>query len=82
MVNKILELQSAVGSNAKQAILNKYSDDEPFCKFLYFALNPMLTYNLSEKTLTNMNKVALDNCDLLYQDIFECWQILQMRHKE
>ena len=76
MVNKILELQSAVGSNAKQAILNKYSDDEPFCKFLYFALNPMLTYNLSEKTLTNMNKVALDNCDLLYQDIFECCECL------
>lgn len=50
-INKIWELQNESGANKKKEILAKYMDDEKFCKFLYFALNPMFTYKISEQTL-------------------------------
>lgn len=50
-IEHIKELQSVSGSTAKLDILRKYSDDEDFKKLLYYALNPMLTYKVSEKTL-------------------------------
>lgn len=70
----ILRLQNINGSNAKQKFMKQHANDEYFKKFLYFALNPMLTYNLSEKTLLNC-----DECDgelAMFKDIFECCEYL------
>ena len=50
-VHAALEIQAASGSNAKKAVISKYADDETFRRLLYYALNPMLTYNVSEATL-------------------------------
>lgn len=35
----------------KQEVLRTFKDDEDFRKLLYYALNPMLTYKVSEQTL-------------------------------
>ena len=50
-IAKIKELQAVTGANQKQEILRRYKDDEDFCKLLYYALNPMLTYKISEQTM-------------------------------
>lgn len=50
-IERIRELQNAPGQNAKMEIIRKYQDDEDFKQLLYYALNPMLTYKVSEKTL-------------------------------
>ena len=54
IVEKIQELQSASGAKAKAAVLSKYGSDDLFCKFLYYALNPLITFNLSEDTLRHV----------------------------
>lgn len=51
MLSKIRELRDAKGAKAKEAVLRKYRDDVEFRGFLYYVLNPLLTYRLSEKTL-------------------------------
>lgn len=50
-INRVWELQNESGANKKKEIIAKYMDDEKFCKFLYYALNPMITYKISEQTL-------------------------------
>lgn len=50
-IAKIMELQNATGANQKQAVLSRYKNDKDFCNLLYYALNPMLTYKVSEQTL-------------------------------
>lgn len=47
----ILEIQSASGTNAKKEVIRRYADDSNFRQLLYYSLNPMLTYNVSEETL-------------------------------
>ena len=44
-------LQRANGSNKKMQVLREFSGNENFRKLLYYALNPMLTYKISEHTL-------------------------------
>lgn len=74
--DKIVELQNASGIKAKCIVINKYKDDENFCRFLYFALNPFLTYNLSEKTLRVQNSGLKTGCIDSFADIFECCMYL------
>lgn len=50
-IKKVIELQSAGGSNKKKQILQKFKDDANFCKFLYYALDPTVTFKVSEATL-------------------------------
>lgn len=71
---QIIELRDAVGTNEKQNVLKKYSQDKSFCSFLYFALNPLITYNLSEKTLSDFTEQ--DNVECTFSDIFECCEFL------
>lgn len=73
-VTNILELQNASGVKEKQLIIHRNSEDKQFCDFLYYALNPLITYNLSEKTLreNNNDKTPV----VLFEDIFECCDIL------
>lgn len=50
----ILQLQSLTGAKAKQAFLSQHNGDAWFRTFLYYALNPLLTYNLSEGTIRSV----------------------------
>ena len=67
-IAKIKELQAVTGANQKQEILRRYKDDEDFCKLLYYALNPMLTYKISEQTMNQPVQynpaVTLVLCDI------------------
>lgn len=77
----ILTLQSLKGTKEKQEYVRKHSNDEWFCKFLYYALNPMLTYNLSEKTLTTptIGSGHVPSESQMFKDIFECCDYLASR---
>lgn len=76
MIDDILELQSVSGGNAKAAVLRKHKDDIWFQKFLYYALNPLLSYHVSERTLWPLVQqrevVELAH----FKDIFECCEYL------
>lgn len=50
-ISAIIELQSATGSIAKKQTIERYKDEENFRKLLYYALHPLLTYKVSEKTI-------------------------------
>lgn len=50
-IRQIYCLQNATGSIKKMAVLREFKDNEDFRKFLYYALNPMLSYKISESTL-------------------------------
>lgn len=78
MFENITELQKAHGQKGKEAVLRKYRDDEPFRRFLYYALNQSMTYNLSEKTLrSNVDKDACKNMPLVFfEDLFSCCEYL------
>lgn len=72
---KVNELKDASGSKAKCSILKKYKGDDDFRRFLYYALNPYLTYNLSEKTLAGTEGRIYPNTGI-YEDIFSCCEYL------
>lgn len=75
----IYALQSLNGANAKQKFIKDHSNDEWFKRFLYYALNPVLTYNISEKTLRKLVDTPLTNADaklVFFNDIFECCEYL------
>lgn len=74
----IYKLQSIVGANAKCEFIKAHRDDIYFKRFLYFALNPMLTYNISKKSTDKL--MAEENFDgqklIFFNDIFECCEHL------
>ena len=72
----ILALKNIRGANKKREFIRNNADDVEFKQFLYYALNPLLTYNLSEKALA-----VLDDCGDVketFTDIFDCCQYLSM----
>lgn len=73
----VYKLQSLKGAIAKQNFIKEHEADEWFCRFLYYALNPMLTYNVSEDTLRNKIPGAWQTNN--YRDIFEICEILASR---
>lgn len=74
----IYKLQSIAGANAKCKFIKAHRDDTYFKRFLYFALNPMLTYNISKKSTDKL--MAEENFDgqklIFFNDIFECCEHL------
>jgi DNA ligase-1 len=74
----IYKLQSITGANAKCEFIKAHRDDTYFKRFLYFALNPMLTYNISKKSIDKL--MAEENFDgqklIFFNDIFECCEHL------
>lgn len=74
----IYKLQSITGANAKCEFIKAHRDDIYFKRFLYFALNPMLTYNISKKSTDKL--MAEENFDgqklIFFNDIFECCEHL------
>ena len=69
----ILELQRLSGSIQKQVFIKQKEYDGYLRKFLYYALNPLLTYNLSEKTLRQEPDSKGASC---FNDIFDCCEQL------
>lgn len=67
-IDQLLRLQQESSSKRKQEILNENKNDQDFCKLLYYALNPMLTYKISEQTLRTPGKydpkITLTMCDI------------------
>lgn len=70
----ITELQSLSGAKDKQNFIKEHSGDDEFCKVLYYALNPLLTYNVSEKILRR--EVAGAWMPHTYNNIFEICDML------
>mgnify|MGYP001420452951 FL=1 len=74
----IYKLQSITGANAKCEFIKAHRDDTYFKRFLYFALNQMLTYNISKKSTDKL--MAEENFDgqklIFFNDIFECCEHL------
>ena len=50
-ISAIFDLQVAKGAIAKKQVIENNKDDAEFKKLLYYALHPLLTYKVSEKTL-------------------------------
>lgn len=75
LINKIIELKNASGRKNKISILKKYADDKEFCRLLYYTLNPLLTYNVSESALRTKNNVE-DSKLVFFANIFECCEYL------
>lgn len=64
----IIKLQQITGTKAKEAFIKEHEDDEYFKSFLYYALNPMLTYNVSEKTLAGKpNEFTRCSCENIFE---------------
>lgn len=72
----ILTLQAITGAKDKQRFIKDHADDEGFRNFLYYALNPMLSYNLSEATLRKEDKTVPNTGYRPFKDIFECCEYL------
>lgn len=78
-VTSIVTLQSIKGINGKCDFIREHKNDEEFKKILYYALNPLITYHISEKTMCKL----LNNTDknefqklVFFNDIFGCCEYL------
>lgn len=67
-IAQITALQNESGSIKKRQILQNNKDNAYFCKLLYYALNPMMTYKISEQTLRRPvvfhPEITLTMCDI------------------
>lgn len=74
----IYKLQSISGAKAKCEFIKSHDEDTYFKSFLYFALNPLITYNISKKSLDKL--MSGNNVDgqklIFFNDIFECCEYL------
>lgn len=74
----IYKLQSISGAKAKCDFIKSHDEDIYFKRFLYFALNPLITYNISKKSLDKL--MSGNNADgqklIFFNDIFECCEYL------
>lgn len=76
LTEKVIALQELNGANEKQRFLKENADDARFTKFLYYALNPLLTYNLSENTLRDKPDNSPCKGFITFTDIFDCCEQL------
>lgn len=76
LTEKVIALQELNGANEKQRFLKENADDARFTKFLYYALNPILTYNLSENTLRDKPDNSPCKGFITFTDIFDCCEQL------
>lgn len=77
-ISAIIELQNATGSIAKKQIIERYKDNETFRRLLYYALHPLLSYNISEKTLKK-DEVFNPAITLTMTNLFEVCELLSSR---
>lgn len=76
LTEKVIAFQELNGAIEKQRFLKENTDDARFTKFLYYALNPLLTYNLSENTLRSQSDKSMGNGFVTFTDIFDCCEQL------
>lgn len=77
LIDKIIELKSISGVNAKMEFVREHSDDPWLRSFLYYALNPLISYKLSEKTLRHAMKNGADKVrQTFFKDFFDCCEYL------
>lgn len=75
----IYDLQGLNGSNAKKEFIKLHENDEWFRMFMYYAMNPLLTYNISEKTIRKLLDTSINDVVqklIFFNDIFECCEFL------
>lgn len=77
-VSNIIALQLIRGSNAKKEFIKENKNNDWFKRFLYYALNPMLTYNISENTMKKLLESETSGAQklILFEEIFECCEFL------
>ena len=74
----ILKLQNTSGVIAKRQIISENKDNECFQKLLYYALHPLLTYKVSERTLRKPMPYSA-SITLTMTNIFEVCEALAQR---
>ena len=77
-LNAILKLQNTSGAIAKKQIIAENKDNECFQKLLYYALHPLLTYKVSERTLRKPMPYSA-SITLTMTNIFEVCEALAQR---
>lgn len=77
-IDAVLLLQEASGVTDKKRIILDNKDNQCFQKLLYYALNPLLTYKISENTLTKPMP-AYANIDDGFDDIFDVFEKLSSK---
>ena len=76
-ISAIIELQNATGSIAKKKVIETYKDNVEFKELLYYALHPLLSYKVSEKTLREAKPRNVPGVE--YSDIGLICRILAVR---
>lgn len=77
-LDAILKLQNTSGVIAKKQIIVENKDNECFQKLLYYALHPLLTYKVSERTLRKPMPYSA-SVTLTMTNIFEVCEALSQR---
>lgn len=77
-IDAVLLLQEADGVTDKKRIISDNKDNQRFRELLYYALNPLLTYKISENTLTKPMP-AYANIDDSFDDIFDVFEKLSSK---
>lgn len=69
------------GINQKQLFIKENIGDECFAKFLYYALNPFLSFNLSERTLRGTYSITDSdrNQRSQFEDVFSCCEYMSRK---
>lgn len=78
-ITNIITLQSLRGTKDKCEFIKKHSDNKVFRTLLYYALNPLITYNISEKTMDKILKEPIEEGYqklVFFNDIFSCCEYL------
>lgn len=75
-VSAIFALQTAKGAIAKKKVIEENRGNESFKKILYYALHPLLTYKVSEKTLKKVRPLPAEEG---FSDIFSVCKTLSER---
>ena len=74
MYKKLIELIEAKGSRNKAQVIRDNSDDDDFKNLLYYSLNPLLSYKVSERTLREPEEISTEL--FFFSNIFECCDYL------
>ena len=77
-VNAVLLLQNTSGVIAKKKVIASNKGNDNFCKLLYYALHPLLTYKVSERTLRKPMPPSV-SITLTMTNIFEVCETLSRR---
>ena len=74
----IYKLRSISGARGKCEFIKNHEDDLYMRNFLYYSMNPLLSYNISEKSIDKL--MVEDNTKdqklIFFNDIFECCEYL------